>query len=292
MTRTSPPPPRLRQKQNFDLERFKARLTARLCVVYIAVTQIALRLFLAFAEPGLSKQSQITFFISTVFMAGAAFVVCFEYFLFKRLGPKIVHYSFLVDLALLTIFTTEWLTTMISSLSRVNTDTDPPSFGISAVLGFTTFSWRTIFQTFIVQNWFLKILSPISVLSVIIGYNIYYDSSKILYILLRGGFQIINVALLFYFEDKIKLKMILTSMHQEKWMQINEFILNSVPENILILDTAGQPKFISDYFKYFMEKCRCSPNINEFFEKVQDLQQQLDLNSTSLSIIVNFLFCS
>ena len=57
-------------------------------------------------------------------------------------------------------------------------------------------------------------------------------------------------------------------------MQVNNFILNNIPENIMILDVAGQVKFISDYCKSFMEKCHHSLDTTEFFGNIRDLQQQ------------------
>lgn len=58
-------------------------------------------------------------------------------------------------------------------------------------------------------------------------------------------------------------------------MQVNNFILNNIPENIVILDVKGDAKFISDSCKSFMEKCKiASMDTQDFFRKIQDLKEQ------------------
>jgi len=77
-------------------------------------------------------------------------------------------------------------------------------------------------------------------------------------------------------------------MRQEKWMQMSNFILNNIPENIMILDVAGEVKFISEYCQNFMKKCDTSLDTNNFLNKIRDLQQQkYDYDPPSLAV---FLF--
>ncbi len=77
--------------------------------------------------------------------------------------------------------------------------------------------------------------------------------------------------------------MILANIQKDRWMQVNNFILNSLPENIMVLDMNGDVKFISDYFQNFIKKCNLPADAKEFFKKVQDLVQQYDLGPPSAS---------
>jgi len=67
-------------------------------------------------------------------------------------------------------------------------------------------------------------------------------------------------------------------------MQVNNFILNNIPENIMILDPSGETKFLSDYCKRFMENCHLSLEPQDFFIKIKDLQEQCDSNRTSSTL--------
>jgi len=274
--------------RDVDLDRFQCRLTARLCVIFIAITQIGLRLLLVFAEPGLSQDSKISYLTSLPFLIVASLIVGIEFFLFKRIGSKIVKYSFVVDLLLLGIFLGEWVSNLNASLVKIKLK-QPPSFGVTALLGFTSFSWRTQIQPFIVQYWQLKIIPPVVAFGLVIGYSIVYDPEETVFTLCRGLLQVAYVIVLFYFEDKIQWKVLLANMQQERWVQINDFILNNIPENIAILDLEGHVKFTSDYLKAFMERCRCSQDLKEFFLKIRDLQQQADSDTSSSVSVVFFI---
>ena len=137
----------------------------------------------------------------------------------------------------------------------------------------------------LVQHWQLKMIPPLMALGVIIGYTVYYNSYNAGSILLRGILQMVYMVILYYFEDKIKWNMILANLKQEKWMQVNDFILNNIPENIMILDFDGKTKFISDYCKSFLEKCHLSLDIKELFKKVQDLTEQAATEPSSPNLV-------
>jgi len=66
------------------------------------------------------------------------------------------------------------------------------------------------------------------------------------------------------------------NIQHEKWIEVNKFILSNIPENIMILDFAGQTKFISEYCKDFMEKCQLSLDNKDLFKKIRELQEQPD----------------
>ncbi len=93
------------------------------------------------------------------------------------------------------------------------------------------------------------------------------------------------IVILYYIEDRMKWGMIVVNMHQEKWMQINDFILNNIPENIMILDLQGQTKFISDYCKSFLRKCHLSLDTQELFQKIKDLSEQPPTEPTSPTFV-------
>ncbi len=143
--------------------------------------------------------------------------------------------------------------------------------------------------TIIVEKWYIKILPPGIALSIATGYVIYYSPKTILYTLLGSISQLLSILIIIYCEDKVKWKMIRALIQKERWMQVNNFILNSLPENIMVLDIAGETKFMSEYFLSFMRKCHLPLETPEFFKKVQDLhqqQQQSEVNPQSPSAAV------
>ena len=262
-----------RRVHDFNMEHFRIRLTARLCIILVCLVQFIPRLPIILAEPGVTSQAQLFTIISLPFPVLMIITIIFEYFLYKKLGPGIVKYSWLVDIMLLIFFTGDWVITVIANVKKIQQE-DPICFQVGALYGFTTFSWRTLMVTLIVQKWQLKIIAPVVAISVATGYAIYYSTGTILYILLVAGAQLFNVIIIIYCEDKVKWKMVWANIQQEKWMQVNNFILNSLPENIMILDISGETKFISEYCKSFMRKCNLSLDTKELFERVQNLQQQ------------------
>jgi len=135
------------------------------------------------------------------------------------------------------------------------------------------------------HHWQLKTIAPAAALAVSMGYSAYYIPSDTLYIVMRGTVQILSIALLFYCEDKIKWKCLLTNLQQEKWVRINEFILNNIPENIMILDLEGQPKFISDFCQAFLEKCHFSQTKTDLFSHIRELTQLCEVEPSSPDLV-------
>jgi len=222
--------------------------------------------------------------VSTPLLVTMILIIAAEYLLLKRKGLKIAKYSNLVDFAPLFLFTVDWSVTLVGSLSKIE-KIDPPTFLVTAIYGFTNFSWKTLLIILIVQKLQLRIIPPVVASIISAVYCNIYNPSGLVVNIIRNVFQIFNIVLIIYCEDKIQWKMIWTNMKQEKWMQVNNFILNNIPENIMILDLSGEFKFISDYYKSFMDKCNLIPNTKEFFDKLRDLHQPTELPSVFSSKI-------
>jgi len=280
------------QLQNRDMEmgRYEARITARLCVIFIALTQAGLRFMAVFAQPGVATTSKIYYLISIPFLILISAIVAIEYALYKKKGSKIAKYSPFVDFLFLLLFTAEWIITLYAALVKVSHKTDPPSYSVTAIFGFTSFGWRTLFQSFITQCWWLKAISPTIAVGLVMGYVVHYDPSQTLYTLIRGILQVLYIIVLFYFEDRIRLRMLLANVQQEKWMKINEFILNNIPENIMIFDRTGETKFINDYCQAFLQKYQCAENIKHFFTIITNLVQQTESGSNNPSDVFLIIY--
>ena len=105
----------------------------------------------------------------------------------------------------------------------------------------------------------------------------------------------VDIVLIIYCEDKIKWRMIWTNLHREKWVQVNNFILNNIPENTMILSFKGKTKFISDHCKVFMEKCDSSScDTKDLFSKIRNLKVHKDEPDfrSSTTVKENFLYPS
>jgi len=272
-----------RKNHDFNLEHFESRLTARLGSVIVYMAQFIYRLISIFTNPTIQAKTQLLFMISLPFPVLVALIIGLEYFLFKKLGSKVAKYSSHVDLLLLLFFIGDWV--IIVTSYTIN---GQHPFKISALFGFTTFSWRTLFATLIVQKWQLKIISPVVGILVAGGWAIYYTPEGKGFIVFNIVTQLFSVLMIVYCEDKVKWKLMWTNLQQEKWMQVNNFILNSIPENIMILDLGGQAKFISEYCKSFMKKCHLSfEETGDFSKKIRDLHKQEE-DSESMVVKVTY----
>jgi len=272
---------RNRQHDN-NLERFKTRLAAKCCVAFIAVTQVITRLIILFTEHKLNHSAEIIYSVAIGCLGLIVALVAVEYFLFKKIGPKIMKYSKILDLLLLIVFTAEWLLVIFLALVRIQ-DTETPYVPLSAIFSFTGFGWRILFLLFITQNWKLIIIPPTLASAVVIAYSIHLNATEPIYILLRSLPQVFYTIIMLYFLDRIKWREILTNTQQERWIQINDFILNNIPENILILELGGEVNFVSDYCKVFMRKAHLSQNPQDLFTNIQDLNllPETELSSPS-----------
>ena len=267
------------KNHDFNIERFKTRLTGKCCVVFVVVVQIIFRLimFLILGDR-LPHSSQIAYIISFPLLILTALVVCFEYFLFKRIGPRVMNYSRIIDIILLVIFTAEWIDTLFISVNRLEV-TDPPSLPPSSIFTLESFGWRTLFLLFLIQGWRWLIIPPTLALSLTIGFVLHSaPSSQWWYLLLISIPTVIYTILILYFLDKFKWKEVFANIQQERWMQINQFVLNSIPENIVILDIGGKVNFVSEYCKAFMQSSCLGNDPCGLFTKIRGLSQQLEAN--------------
>ena len=269
---------------DFNMEHFSIRLTARLCIILICILTMLPRILVIVADPSLKTKAHLLVAISIPFPILMAIVIGLEYFLYKKLGPGIVKYSSLADIMLLLFFTADWIIILVSALIDVQ-QTHPVSWKVTTVYGFTTFSWRTLMVTLIVEKWQLKIISPIIAVLTAAGFALLYVPAALVYTLTSAGFQLFNIILIIYCEDKVKWKLMWANIQKQKWMQVNDFILNSIPENIILLNLEGEAKFISEYCKSFMKKCDLPPDTKNFFKKVSDLKQQQQYEPESPSTV-------
>jgi len=271
--------------QEPNLEVFKARLTGKLCIAIVNVTQIISALLIVFGKPIISDYADWLILFAIPLRLAMIFIILFEHFLFKKNGMRFAKYADLVDITLLLISTADWVLTAVTAFGKIQM-TNPPSFEITALYLFTTCSWRTIMVTLLVQNWKLKVIPSSVAVIITTGYVIYYLPGSTILIIVRSSLQFFCMLLIIYCEDKIKWRLIWSGLHKEKWMQVNNFILNNIPENIMILDFRGEARFISDYWKSFMETSDISPQKTEdLFNNIQDLEQlQSDHKTSSVRI--------
>jgi len=273
---------------DFNLEHFRIRLTARFGIILACLIIMLPRLIGLVADPKLPAYTKLFFAISLPFLLLMVLTILLEYFLYKKLGAGIVKYSGLVDILLLLFFMTDWILILIASLSRMQPSV---AFQTKALFGFIGFSWRTLMVTLIVQKWQLKIIPPCVAIILTTGYVISYTTTSLFFILLSAICQFTNIILIIYFEDKVKWRMVWANIQKDKWMQMNNFILNSLPENIMILDLNGEVKFTSEYCQSFIQKCHLSLDTKKFFKSIQDLQllQQNELEVQSPSVVIPIL---
>jgi len=296
-----------RKPNGAKFELFHIRLIARLCIGFACSVYFLSRIATIKGIIQDRSSSRVVNRLSLAFAPLITIIVAIEYILFKKKGKKILKYSQVIDFLILLLFTADWIIVLISTFTRaqeMTTNHPPPPpggprgpppefdmgnpppmppppgsgllvlFPVTALYEFASFAWKALLVTLVIQKWQLKILPPAAAIITSTVYACLFDSRQTHTYLIRCAAQLFNTVFIIYCEDKIKWKMIWNSIQQEKWMQVNNFILNNIPENIMILDVAGQVKFISDYCKSFMEKCHHSLDTTEFFNDIRDLQQQ------------------
>jgi len=286
------PPSTISQKNrnhDFNIERFKTRLTAKSCVIFVTVTQIFVRLILIFCESGLKIQTQLLTIISLVPLTLMALIICLEFFLYKKIGPRVMNYSHIIDLILLILFTAEWILITCVPMTRLPR-TPIPLLPIATIFVYTGFQWKTIFLLFLVQDWKLLIIPPTVVLSITMAFVARYALTSDIFIVLRGLPQIVYTILVLYLLDKTKWKEILINAQQERWIKINDFILNNLPENIVILELGGAVTFMSDYCKAFMQRAHLSQNPQDLFTNIKELYLQPETEPSSPETVIILLF--
>jgi len=269
-----------------DVELFRIRLKTRLCIALLCMIQLIPRIAIVLGSAvGSSVGPTTMLLVSIPFAPTMSIIIGIEYLLFKKRGSGVLKYSQVVDIIVLLLFMADWIAILMDAFGHT-LKTNPPSLSMNALYGFTSFAWRTLLVTLIVQKWQLKIIAPVVTLAVATGYAIHYDPGQTYPILFKSCTQIFNAIFVIYCDDKLKWKIIWTNLQQEKWMQVNNFILNNIPENIMILDLKGEIQFLSDYCKSFMEKFNLSLDSKDFLHKIRHLHLQRNDSSPSSNVEV------
>ncbi len=273
------------QHQDFNIERFKTRLNVKCCVVFICLTQITAKISLNCLQKDL-PYSRPAFLFTIPFPAIIICIICFEYLLFKKTGPKVMTYSKIIDIILLIIFTGEWITIVClyylnSSLITYNPKLDYSNIdiGIIPILTFIDFAWRMVFLLFLVQSWKLIIIPPIILMSLLIAFGSLVSPAFIAFILIFGLLEMAYIVSMLYCLDRFKWEEIFMNTQQERWMQINQFILNNIPENIVILDLEDHVDFVSNNCQSFMQRSHLSQDPKDLFLNIVDLHHQPETES-------------
>jgi len=276
------------RSQKIELEQFQTRLKARFFLLFIFITQVGQRLFLLL-DPAQKSDTPFDFYVTSFpILAILIILVMIEAILYKRKGAQVLRYASMINAIFFVASTAEWLTTLYGGLERVNRCGGVARYSVPSIFSFTSFSWRIMMQIFIIQHWYLRILAPIGAYLMTIIYGIHLNHADYSVILVRGLLQIVYIVFIFYFEEKMNIKLLLTSLHQEKWVQLNEFILNNIPEKIAILNVNGELKFMSDYLRVFLKKFGHMEDIHPLFKNITDLKQQYE--SDSLNFVHQVIF--
>jgi len=272
-----------------ELEQFKACLYAHIFLLLIFITQFGQRIYFVLIDKQ-TRASTDVYEQSFPFLGGVIVIVLGEALLYKKIGIKILKYTRYISALFFLVATAEWMVTLYAAVVRSITCGTQAGYNVPSIFGFTSFSWRIMMQIFIVQRWCLRIIAPTFAYGMVMGYGIHVVPQSTGVILVRGLLQVAYIIMIFYFEQKINFKLLFTTLHQEKWLKMNEFILNNVPEKIAILDLNGTVKFISEYFKLFMEKCGFPDDLNSLCKQIKDLQQHYENDMLSVSGPVNSIF--
>jgi len=142
------------------------------------------------------------------------------------------------------------------------------------------------------------IIPPVVAILMATCFIAHYKPGSTGFVIVTGILQAIYVVMMLYFHEKIKWKEVFTNLQQERWMQVNNFVLNNIPENIFILELGGgQVMFVSDYCKAFLQKLHLSNDPKELFGSIKDLYRQPEENdrdggvSHPLNVAIYLSFC-
>jgi len=265
-----------------ELEQFSNRLKFRLFAILMFIGQVAVRLY------SLLK-SESTPLLNTLYIIAFASLLCLiaiialEYTLYKKLGPKILRYTKIIDGLFFVFFYFEWMIALAIPTTVPTYHNGPYVKMVTAFL-YTSFCWRTLLQNIIIHQWQLRILTPLSGTLFIAAFSIYYDPNNTTVILSRGISQIVFIISILYFENKMSLNLLLANLKQAQWMQVSEFILDSIPENIAIFDLNGETKYLSAYFLQLLQQSDCPNNIDKFFGGIKNLRKH---EPTETSFLLN-----
>jgi len=129
--------------------------------------------------------------------------------------------------------------------------------------------------TLIVKQWYLKIIPPVAAIIITAAFVIHHSPTGRGDLIAMTVAQVISIIIIICCEDKVKWKIMWINIQQEKWLQVNNFILNNIPENIMILNFQGEVRFASDYCRAFMRSCGfATGNTKGLFKRIRHLHQQ------------------
>lgn len=239
--------------RNIQLEQFKARLFARICFIFIFLTQMAQRIYLNVVKSSNRPDLRRIYVATIPCSAMLIFIIIIEFLAYKKLKSKVLKYTNLLNWMFFLVFTAEWLVSLYGGLTSFY-HTPFPYYTLTAPIFFTSFAWRTQLQNFIFQRWYFKIICPTCAYIMSLVVLARDDLAEISDTLFRGLLQISYLIVIFYFEEKVSFRLLLTSVHQENWIEVNEFVLDSISEKIAIFQVGGDMKYCSEYLKRFTKR--------------------------------------
>jgi hypothetical protein len=271
---------------------FRARLMSQLLIVFIYITVVVERVVTIYTSPSIQPVFVNALKLSSTFLSLLAFIVIAKYLLYRRFQTRIFKYSSLMDFIFCLVFTADWMVLLYGQLHQSKTD-GQYMYSVAALLGFSSFAWRVLLQILISQHWQVRIFPIICIYSYFIWFTVTNDPSYTFLTIYKGIECVIFITLIFYFEQKVNFVLAMGSIQQRQWLQLNDFILNNIPENIAIMDLKGNCSFISESFRKLMTLHTGSNEIKPLLQNVKNIQQQKshDTDSeTADSIIVNNLY--
>jgi len=257
--------------KNNKHDQFVNKLGARLFLVLIFIASVGEKILTVYNSSDDNENSPTLYLLTILDILILVVLIFVEYFLRRKIGQKVLKYTWIVDILLFIFFSLDWIIS-IEFIFNQSVKADLGYLPIVSMLEFTSFGWKVLVQVFVFRQWFLRILSPILACAVVISFGIIYVPDDLVNILVRGIAQMLYVICLFYFEQKLNFKLVSKTIKQEKWMKINEFILSNIPENIAIMDSEGSISYVSSYFKEFIRGFNTPLTMENLFKSIKNLQ--------------------
>lgn len=266
------------ENQNIQLEHFKYRLYGRICIVFITITQIAQRIRVFITSPALTHFTHTMYIVTLPPLAIMSLLAVTEFIIYKKFGSKALKYSGYLNGAFFIFFLCEWWLTIYTGYLSIKRT---PFYYLtpSTSLVFTAFTWRILIQNFIVERWYLKLIGPIGAYIIVLFDAIHFDPKNTGNSLFRGLLQITYVILIYFFDNKISLSLLLTNTKREQWVKINEFILDNIPEKIALFDFKGGVKYQSLHLRKYMRNLGYGSDTEALYSHITDLKFQVGSES-------------
>lgn len=253
--------------QNKNL--LRVRVVAKLVVIFICITLLAQRLIRTFTSSVISDKTIQSLIITLPILSSLSLIVLIECFLYRKLGLKILKYSKYFDILFTLAFTAEWMVTLNAQFAYAQGD----GLNLYLIVAFASFGWRALLPILTIQQWQFKIIPPTAAYTYLLIYITVHRTTESWVIIMTAVSQPIYVILIYYFEHKINFTRIIGNVQNEQWLQLNSFILNNIPENIVIMDSTGTPNFISENFKRLLQRHNLSEDIKKFLGNIKQIQR-------------------